>query len=304
MLASVVIPTHNRSQWLRVTLRTVLWQTHVDLEAIVVDDGSTDETLEVVSEIKDERVHIVRHDMAVGVAASRNDGAQEANGEWLAFLDDDDLWAPDKLRLQIAAAEQTDRSWVYAGSVNVDEQLRVTSGVCPPPPHVVSATIARRNTVPGGGSNVALRRALFERAGPFDTRHRNTEDWDMWIRLGELGPPAWVPEPLVGKRIHPANASLDISAILAGVRLIEQRRGIEIDRGVLHRWIAESCLRTGRRAEALKHMARAATHGEAGPVLQDVLAILSRRLAPRRNESPLDPWIARAQQWVAQVDAR
>src|SRR5829696_624334 len=96
---SVVVPTHNRSGLLAQTLRSVLWQRGVDLEVLVVDDGSTDDTAEVV-----------------------------------AVLDDDDLWAPDKLARQLAAAQATGRSWVYTGAVNIDDDLRVLGGMPPYPP--------------------------------------------------------------------------------------------------------------------------------------------------------------------------
>jgi glycosyltransferase involved in cell wall biosynthesis len=308
MLVSVIIPTHNRSRWLRLTLRTVLWQKHVDLEAIVVDDASTDETPEAIAAFADSRVRVLRHDRSGGVARSRNHGAEEARGEWIAFLDDDDLWAPDKLSRQLIAAAASDRQWAYTGSVNIDEHLRVTSGVRPLPPHEVARSIFRRNTIPGGGSNVAIRRDLFLRAGPFDVRHRNTEDWDLWIRLAEAGMPAWVPEPLMAKRIHASNASLDIAAIFAGVALIEQRRGVRTDRGVLHRWIAESSLRTGQRRDAVKHMALAAARGQALPVSRDVLLILRRRLDRHTGHDPFaggrgneSQWIARAQEWIREL---
>ena len=263
MSVSVIIPTHDRSRWLRLTLRTVLWQKDVDLEAIVVDDGSTDDTAEMIAAFADPRIRVLHHEQPRGVSKSRNHGAEEAAGEWIAFLDDDDLWASDKLSKQLIAAAESGRQWVYTGSVNINEHLRVTSGVRPPQPQDAARLISRYNTIPGGGSNVMLRRDLLRHVGPFDARHRNTEDWDLWIRLAEVEMPAWVPEPLMAKRIHPSNASLDIGAIFAGVALIEQRSGMKTDRGVLHRWIAESCLRTGQRTQACKHMALAAAHGQA-----------------------------------------
>jgi glycosyltransferase involved in cell wall biosynthesis len=302
---SVIIPTHDRSRWLRLTLRTVLWQKDVDLEAIVVDDGSTDDTAEVIAAFADSRIRVLHHEQPRGVSRSRNYGAKEAAGEWIAFLDDDDLWAPDKLSKQLIAAAESGRQWVYTGSVNINEHLRVTSGVRPPQPQDAARLISRYNTIPGGGSNVMMRRDLLRHVGPFDARHTNTEDWDLWIRLAEVDIPAWVPEPLMAKRIHPSNASLDIGAIFAGVALIEQRRGMKTDRGVLHRWIAESCLRTGQRTQACKHMALAAAHGQARGVSGDLLVILGRRMDrylrrdPHASGRGTDArWIAQAQQWL------
>jgi len=303
--ASVVIPTHNRSEWLRVTLRSVIRQRDTDLEVIVVDDGSADDTRGTVASFEDPRIRLLRHDTPRGVSASRNHGAAEASGVWLAFLDDDDVWAPEKLVSQIEAGSTTGRAWVYTGSVNVDESLRVVYGAPPPPPDEVVRAVRRYNVVPGGGSGVIVRRDEFETVGPFDLRLKNTEDWEMWMRLAERGPPAWVPQPLLGRRIHPGNASLDIAAIFEGVDLIEQRHGTSVDRGVLHRWIAESCLRTGQRAEAVKHMALATARGQGRSIARDLSAIMRRRLERYQGREPSvrgptadTRWMAQARAWL------
>ena len=87
----MVIPTHNRMGLLSLTLRTALWQQSVDLEVIVVDDGSTDDTRRVIHDIEDDRIRVVGHDEARGVSMARNSGIEAARGPWIAFLDDDDL---------------------------------------------------------------------------------------------------------------------------------------------------------------------------------------------------------------------
>src|SRR4051794_37222555 len=90
---SVILPTHNRSSMLRQALRSALDQERVDLEVIVVDDGSTDDTQEVLSRTYDERLSVIHNERPVGVARARNAAISRARGEWVAFLDDDDLWA-------------------------------------------------------------------------------------------------------------------------------------------------------------------------------------------------------------------
>ena len=104
---SVVIPTRDRSRLLGLTLHSVLWQRGVVVVVVVVDDGSTDDTAQTVAGLADPRVRLVRHDTAQGVSAARNRGITEAHGRWVAFLDDDDLWAPDKLACQLQAARGT-----------------------------------------------------------------------------------------------------------------------------------------------------------------------------------------------------
>jgi glycosyltransferase involved in cell wall biosynthesis len=308
MSVSVVIPTHDRKRWLRLALATALWQEEVAVEAIVVDDGSSDGTADLVRSLEDPRIRLVRHDQAQGVSMSRNHGAEEATADWIAFLDDDDLWSPDKLSRQVDAASQEGRDWAYTGSVSVGDQLEVIGGAPPLAPSSLAKDIFRFNAIPGGGSNVVVLRDTFQRVGHFDPRHRNTEDWEMWIRLAELGPPAWVPDPLLAYRVHQANASLDIVEILAGVELIERNHGISVDRGVLHRWIAESCLRSGQRGEALKHLATAARYGEIVGVTGDLSDIIRRRLArmglPLHPGGPRHPdWIARAEPWLDRARA-
>ena len=128
----------------------------------------------------------------------------------------------------------------------------------------------------------------------------------MWIRLARLGPPASIAEPLVAYRIHRTNASLDVAQVLAGVALIERTHRLEVDRGVLHRWIAESSLRGGERVSALKHMTIAARHGQFAGVVDDLRRILRRRLTSSRRQAAARPpahpdWIARAEDWLARV---
>ena len=119
MDVSVVIPTHNRSALLSRTLRSALRQVRVDFEVIVVDEASNDDTPALLSALDDRRVRVLRHEIPRGLSAARNHGAEHARAEWLAFLDDDDLWAPDKLFRQVSAARETGREWAYTGSVNI-----------------------------------------------------------------------------------------------------------------------------------------------------------------------------------------
>jgi hypothetical protein len=164
--------------------------------------------------------------------------------------------------------------------------------------------LLRYNALASGCSNVIVKRDIFEAGGGFDPRMTNGEDWDLWIRLARVEPPAWVPEPLLAYRIHPGNASLDAEAIWAAVVSIERRHGIRVDRGSIERWIAESCLRTGQRARALRYLARAAIHGQAAGVADDVVAAASRRVARRfGGRTVAQPqsdaaWTAQAKSWL------
>src|SRR5690349_19085339 len=104
LAASVVIPTRNRANLLALTLRSVLRQRDVDIEVVVVDDGDGPETAALVNAFEDARVRLIRNSEPRGECGARNCGVAAAQREWVAFCDDDDLWAPDKLSAQLVAA--------------------------------------------------------------------------------------------------------------------------------------------------------------------------------------------------------
>ena len=304
---TVVVPTRNRSALLPMTLRSVLAQRDVDLEVIVVDGASTDDTPTVLAALADTRLRVVWQDAPDGVSSARNRGAAEARGEWLAFVDDDDLWAPDKLARQLHAAATAGRDWAYTGAVTITADGQIVEGRPPLPPERVVAALARYNAIPAGGSNVVVRRTAWQQAGQFDARLRSSEDWEMWIRLAKHGSPACVPHPLVAYRVHASNAGLDVFEVVRGAKLIEALHQMTLDWGLLHRWMAESCLRRGQRGAAVRHFMTAATRGQLRGAASDVAAILRRRIARHLHNvddesgSSRDPWIAEAAQWLNEL---
>jgi glycosyltransferase involved in cell wall biosynthesis len=306
----VVVPTRNRSRLLATTLRSVLWQRDVELSVIVVDDGSTDDTAELIASLGDARIIMVRHTAALGPSAARNVGAGQAQGEWIGFVDDDDVWAPEKLARQVAAAEQTGRDWAYVGSVNIGIGLDIVSGSPPPPPDAVLSALPMCNPIPGGGSNVILRSRLLSMVGGFDGRFVPCEDWELWARLARTGPPAFVSLPLMGYRVHSGNLSLDTAGIERGALLIQQLYATNIDWGRLNRWLAESCLRVGRRRQALSHFAKAAMQGQTWGVASDLTAIVRGRIErrigwdPCENTRSSESWTADALPWLKELAAR
>jgi glycosyltransferase involved in cell wall biosynthesis len=306
---SVIVPTRNRSRLLATTLRSVLWQRDVELDVIVVDDASTDNTADVVAGFDDPRITIVRHAQPQGPSAARNRGVREARAEWIGFVDDDDVWAPDKLVRQVTVAEDTGRDWVYVGVVNIGSQLEIVSGNIPPTPDDVVDALPQYNPIPGGGSNVILRRRLFSQVRGFDERFPPCEDWEMWIRLARAGLPASVSLPLMGYRLHVESSSLDAERILRGARMIEQVHATTVDWGRLHRWLAESFLRTDAHGRALGQFARATVHGQARGVVSDLGAILRRRVSrafgSRHSQAVVGPeeaWMADALAWLNELE--
>jgi glycosyltransferase involved in cell wall biosynthesis len=206
---SVVIPTRNRSGLLAVTLRSALAQRGIGFEVIVVDEASSDDTQAVIGSFNDPRIRVIRHDTPQGVSVARNRGIDEARGAWLAFLDDDDLWAPDKLARQLSTARACGAHWVYVGHVNINYRYQVTGGAPPLPPELLLSELPQHNVVPGGCSGVLVSREALERAGRFDVSFQPMADWDLWLRLARVGTPAHVPQPLVAYRLHGAQMSLN-----------------------------------------------------------------------------------------------
>jgi glycosyltransferase involved in cell wall biosynthesis len=277
---------------------------------VVVDDGSTDDTAEVVAGLGDSRVRLVRHHRPQGVSAARNRGIAEARGAWVAFLDDDDLWAPDKLARQLEAARRAGRTWVYAGEVSIDQRLRILDGGPPAPPEQVMERLTRHNAVPAGASNVVVRADTLARAGAFDTELRNNEDWDLWIRLARLGPPAWVCRPLVALRVHPGNASRNMDRMLQELDVIERRHRIPVDWAAHYRWAAWSSLQAGRQRAALRYYAHAVRVGDLTSIARAVATLVYPAVAETRGARPLPPgsagqaWIAEARAWLDPLRAR
>jgi glycosyltransferase involved in cell wall biosynthesis len=286
-------------------LLSVLQQRDVDLEVIVVDDASTDGTAEMVFQLGDPRVRLVRHASQQGESATRNRGIAEASGGWIAFLDDDDMWAPEKLTLQLESVKKAQRTWAYAGDVNVDDDLRVLSAFRPPTPEQIMRALPRYNPVPSGASNVIIRADALAETGTFDPDLRRTADWDMWIRLAKTGPPACVSRPLVGYRFHAANVAADTTTIVEEPELLAARYGIPVDRAAMQRRAAWIRLRAGDRRGALRHYARAVGMGDVRSVARAGVALIHPAAGSDRVFGLLrrsdDAWRAEAQAWLDEL---
>jgi glycosyltransferase involved in cell wall biosynthesis len=300
---SVVIPTHDRRKLLLKTLASVLGQRRIGLEVLVVDDGSTDRTADAVRALNDPRVRLLRNEQSKGVAAARNMGAAAAAGSWIALLDDDDLWAPDKLIRQIHVADESSRDWVYGGVVEIDEDDRLLGGRPPLAPEELVGALKERNLMPAGCSNVVVRADVLTEAGSFDPRLRHLADWDLWLRLARRGPPACAPWPLVAYRIHAAQASLDPTGMLAEARVLERRHGVQ--RASIYRWLAWTQLRQGHRVKAIRAYAGAVRAGDGRSLARAAVAALHPRPTRVRSRRPRPPhaaeWQSSALEWLKMI---
>lgn len=186
-LVSVIIPSHNRAGLVSRAVRSVLDQTHQAIEVIVVDDGSTDDTGTVVRGIADSRVRYLRHEQARGACAARNSGIDAAQGEWMAFLDDDDRFLPAKIERQLAVA---------AGCVAVVTAFQRLGGSHPRVLGMRTIELShlrRGNRFSGSG---ILAKADLARRLKFDESLPRGQDWDFLIRLVASGTVRYLPEVL------------------------------------------------------------------------------------------------------------
>ena len=258
MSITVVVPTRDRWDVVSRTIRSALAQEEVEVEVVVVDDGSVDEAPGALPGLADGRVQLVRHTQPLGAGAARNAGIRAGRGEWIAFLDDDDLWSPQKLRLQLDAAERVGAGLAYAGVVWVDERLALLHGHAPPPPGTLARELLRWNVLWGGASNVVARRDLLESIGGFDEELHQLADWDLWIRLAQAAPAAVADDVLVALVVHEQSMLLvdrrDVFLELDRLAAKHQRaavaEGTSVDRARFSRWVAAGHQRAGRRRAA------------------------------------------------------
>src|SRR5215510_11266770 len=178
---SVIIPTHNRAEFLRSAITSVLKQTFQDFEIVIIDDASKDHTREVITSFNDARIKAIHNQVSKGAAGARNIGMMNSNSEYVAFLDDDDEWLPEKLKIQ---------------TYLLDNSLPEVGGVCTgcftkekASGRVLSIDNPEMNDLSKGNfittSSIFLRRVCFEKCGLFDETMPTSSDYDMWIRISK-----------------------------------------------------------------------------------------------------------------------
>jgi glycosyltransferase involved in cell wall biosynthesis len=207
---SVIIPTYNRAEFLRSTITSVLNQTFQDFEIIVIDDASQDHTREVVSSFGDKRIRYIRHETNKRVAAARNTGVISSKGTYIAFLDDDDEWFPEKLQKQFDLLEACPPTIgvVYAGAFVIGESSKkILAKISPKKRGDVFDTILTQNRI-AATSTIFLRSQCFEKVGLFDESLGFADDYDMWLRISKEFQFEYINEPLINYLLHDDQPSL------------------------------------------------------------------------------------------------
>ncbi len=312
MTVSVVIPTRDRPALLAQAVGTALQQSAA-VEVIVVDDASARGAAETLDALADDRLRTLRQRTPSGPAVARNRGIAQARGEWIAFLDDDDLWSPDKLALQLEVARAAEATFVYGHAVLFDERRHtVTADVTPPSPDKLPRAMIERNTMPAGSSNVLVRADLLERTSGFDERLSQLADWDMWLRLAAAGRAAVCPEVVVGCRRHAGNLLLtdrhdvrhEFAYLADKHRSLSREHDATFDPVAFSHWVAAGHLEAGRRrAAARTHLQAAVACRDLGHLASAIRVPLGERAMGLRqrgtpNISPPE-WLRSQLRWCA-----
>ncbi len=225
-LVSTVIPNHNYAQYVAQAVESVLAQTYRPIEVIVVDNGSTDASLDVLAAYRGRCRIVPQEDL--GQSAGRNRGILEARGEFIAFLDADDVWRPEKIQRQMEQfARDPEVALVYCSMETVDPELHPTGGIVRAS-HRGDAleAFARwpgRAIVVGGESTAMVRRAALDEVGVFEPSLSISGGWDLWRRVATRYQIDYVPEALVLYRQHGSSLHRRLGAYEADVRAASAR---------------------------------------------------------------------------------
>jgi len=256
---SVIIPTYNAARYLGDAIDSVLAQTYNEFEVVVVDDGSTDETPTVVNKY-DSRVRYLSQQNA-GVAVARNRGISESRAKYVAFLDADDTWFPDKLERQMGLlAQSTAERVCYSAFLEVNQNLSPVGVRRSLRYSNAFEDLLLRGNVIGSICTVVAERDLFEKLGGFDPSLSQCADWDMWVRIGAETEFLYLDDVLVTYRQHETNMSRNAA-------LLETDSLRVLDKGFAMDGLPESLTKQRAKAYARNYMVLAATYFHAGMYL-------------------------------------
>lgn len=242
---SVILPTYNRADLVGRAIQDILKQTYQDFELIIVDDGSTDDTEEVIKKIDDKRIRYTRHEKNKGANAARNTGIIIAKGKYIAFQDSDDEWLPLKLEKQIQAFEiaSPNTGVVYTGFWRHEGSLKSYI----PSPRVkqregnIYNELLRGNFI--GTPTAVVKRECFETVGKFDELLPRLQDWELFIRISKQYLFKYIDEPLVVSYFTQKSISASQEALIFAQQHILEKYydDIKMDRKLL----AQHCFNIG-----------------------------------------------------------
>jgi len=223
-LVSVIMPAYNAAPFIQDAVESLLAQTYRSWELWVIDDGSTDRTLEIIEAFEDPRI-FVKSQSNQGVSAARNLGLEAARGEWVAFLDADDLWLPHKLEAQLKKADGR-QVLVYGDYLTLSGEKTTHQdqlGLCPDFPRegYLYDSLIQHDYI--GTLSVLAPKEAVDQIGGFDPGLHAPADWDYWIRLSVGREWVYVDEPVAIYRDHSKGISKDFGAFEADIAVLLER---------------------------------------------------------------------------------
>jgi len=231
-VVSVVLSTYNRREKLQRAVNSVLAQTLSDIEIIIVDNASTDDTQEAVRGINDGRIRYIRHETNLGGPAARNTGIKNAKASYIALLDDDDEWMPRKLEKQVQKFQQNRPpvGLIYVGSEIYNENTKKVQDINYPQ---FRGNVYERlllSTIIGSCSSVLVKKECFQKVGMFDEELTSCQDWDMWLRIAGKYEFDFVPDVLARINEHGSQISTDYAALIPGRTKMVRKHWQEFER--------------------------------------------------------------------------
>jgi glycosyltransferase involved in cell wall biosynthesis len=270
---SVVIPAYNAAHFLPACLKSVFAQTLEPAEVMVVDDGSTDDTATVARGLG---ARVISRPNG-GLSAARNTGIESSSSDWIALLDADDRWAPEKLQAQ-AELVQEETVLVYTG-IRIFDDNGVRQICRATDPLVVRKVLRYRNPITP--SSVIARRDALSRDGGFREDIRACEDWEMWMRLERMGKFEAVPDALTDYYVYPSSMSADPQRMLDALEQIIDTT-LLVDLKGISRWIWSRKIRAVQMYSAALIARDNGLKGETGYMLQSLAMWPSPFWEPRR----------------------
>ena len=220
-LVSVILPTYNCARFLPEAIESILLQTYNSYEIIVIDDGSTDNTKEILHPFM-QRIRYIGLEENKGLPTTRNIGIQSARGEYIAFIDADDLWLPEKLETVVTYFDDhPEVSMVYSRHLNIDEHGHISGESAKkslPSGNVFIRLFSEQNFILT--STAVVQKKVFETTGMFDESFYNCQDWDMWLRISFYFKVAGINKLLVKYRHNPHSLSKNRDNVLRYQKLV------------------------------------------------------------------------------------
>lgn len=219
---SVVIPTYNRAHLISRAIQSVLDQTYQDFEIIIVDDGSTDNTEEIVKNFEIPKIKYIRHNGNKGASAARNTGIKASKGEYIAFQDSDDEWFPDKLeqQMKVFSNAPSNVGVVYSGfyRIEVNKKLYIPDAHIAQKEGNIHNQLLKGNFI--GTPAVLIKKECFENVKYFDEEIPALEDWELWIGISKYYCFKYINKPLLYSYSTPNSVNLHKKSLIKAIETI------------------------------------------------------------------------------------